>query len=620
MGGSDTSKFKAGLRKAALDAKIANGQENIGNLRRFAKPKKEQSDAAFLSVQCGICRNLPSGEGDPVMPSGCDHIFCSQCVVPYLQKHKKCPVCHEEAAVFPRFDGPILTVLRDLTFEMAGADLSTHLERGADCDAVHTNCGSNAAERDNPPLIRPGVEPFSKPQKKDVPRVVARGGVPSPSTAFLGWGSLPANPAPLVDPHQEFEEGCTVLSPCGKLVSKAKKGGWATKTAKELEIEKKEARRAAKMQWTESPTSPFEGMNSSATVWTKATGDQWERAWVAARMTEDRARLRKAEVARQKLQAKCRTPWRSKRDKAAGYKPDAQREVKVKRQPGSPPWHSRGVTPSVFVIKPPKPPPSPFTTPPHLDSILKEEFPQPRGSDVTWEDDALVPGGQEAPDRPQTAPPELWRREIFDGRDGPPRLDLEEAGWAPGGLLSDYEWPTTGSAQLLSGLGKTKSSRAGTPWTEITTMSSIMSRSEAPTRSPTPFTMLTSPSVLSTTPKRHHSHGLREGCSHKKCTSKKTLYGPVGFMVPMPRAKIPSRVAGAISGNKDAVLPATPNILKDKKVSSRCDHRQYMVHGVTPKPASPQTSPRADYQSNVDMFERTLSRMELRDEDSDDEE
>lgn len=68
------------------------------------------------------------------------------------------------------------------------------------------------------------------------------------------------------------------------------------------------------------------------------------------------------------------------------------------------------------------------------------------------------------------------------------------------------------------------------------------------------------------------------------------------------------------------VLPSTPNILKDRKVQSRCDHRQYMVHGVTRKPPSPRTSPRADYLSNVDVFERTLSRMELRDEDNSDDE
>jgi len=604
------NKFKQGLRKAALDAKIAANSHKIEMLKRSktTDPNEESNrTSAPLSVQCGICQNLPSGEGDPVMPSGCDHLFCRQCLEPYLQRKKQCPVCHIEAAVFPRFDGPILSVLRALTFEMAGADLSTHLERGGECDAVHHNCGSNAATRDNPPLIRDGAEPITRSKSRSTPRIVARHGIPSPSASYMGWGSLPANPQPLVDPAEEFEDGCSVFSPCGKLVNLVKKGGWATKTAKELEVEKKEERMRRRLSKSQDVNDPFATLASSGPIWTKCTSVEWERAWVAARMTEDRARLRKAEVGRQKLQAKCGTPWLSRRDREAAYQQPKPREVKVKRRTGSPPWHSRGVTPSVFSTKPPKKPPPPLSTPAHLDSPLKDPLPQPIGSETRWADDALLPGGEEAPERPQTAPPELWRREIQDGRNGPPRLDEsdeDDESWEPGGLLSDYRWATMGAAQETQGLGKTKGSRSGTPWSKITTMSTLKERTEVPTGSLASFKMMTSPSVASTTPTKHHSHGLRHTCSNATCTSKKTLFGPVSYVLPVPRARIPSRQDGVISGTKDQVLPSQPDLFRSKVIHSKTSHRQYMVQGVTPKPTSPQASPRSDFLQCVDEFEQ----------------
>merc|ERR1712070_1123267 len=106
---------------------------------------------------------------------------------------------------------------------------------------------------------------------------------------------------------------------------------------------------------------------------------------------------------------------------------------------------------------------------------------------------------------------------------------------------------------------------------------------------------MTSPSITSTTPIKHHSRGLRENCSHTSCTSKKMLFGPVEYLLPVPKARIPSRAGGAISGTKDQVLPMQPDLLKGKVVHSKTSHRHYMTSGVTPKPGSPQASPRTDF-------------------------
>lgn len=208
--------------------------------------------------------------------------------------------------------------------------------------------------------------------------------------------------------------------------------------------------------------------------------------------------------------------------------------------------------------------------------------------------------------RPQTAPPELWRREIHDGRNGPPRLDEsdEGEGWELGGLLSDYSWATMGAAQESQGSGKAKGSCSGTPLSDITTMSTVKERTQAPTKSLASFKMMTSPSVASTTPTKHHSHGLMHTCSNTTCTSKKTLFGPVSYVLPVPRARIPSRQGGVISGTKDQVLPSQPDFFRSNFIYSRISHRQFMVQGVTQKPISPQASPRTDFLQGVDEFEQ----------------
>ena len=153
---------------------------------------------------------------------------------------------------------------------------------------------------------------------------------------------------------------------------------------------------------------------------------------------------------------------------------------------------------------------------------------------------------------------------------------------------------------------------------------------QVPTGSLASFKMMTSPSVASTTPTKHHSHGLRHTCSNATCTSKKTLFGPVSYVLPVPRARIPSRQDGVISGTKDQVccmqsflsvslicprppgspypspqvLPSQPDLFRSKVIHSKTSHRQYMVQGVTPKPTSPQASPRSDFLQCVDEFEQ----------------
>ena len=517
----------------------------------------------------------------------------------------------------PRVRGPILDVLRDITFKMGGEDLTIQLERGAEIDGVHPHLGTNAAERDNPPLIRAASAEPPATTKPKVPRVIKRSGIPSPSTSFLGWGALPPTSAPLTDPSQEFEEGLVVMSPCGTPVSRAKIGGWA-KTAKELAAERKEKKSMVKHGWSDSPDDPFTAFNSTATAWTKATSNEWERSWVAARMTEDKARLRKATVRRQRLQARCRTPWRSEVDSRAGYPEPEPREIKIKRHPtGSPPWYNgKPEVPLVFVIKPPKPPPAPFVTPPQYDSPIKDGLPRPEG-DEEWDDEALVPGGQTAPERPTTAPPELWRREIFDGRDGPPRPELEETGM--GGLLSDYAFGTMGdNGPGDSRMPSRMTNRGGTPWTEITTVGSVQ-RAKTPgspltvSASPTPagkYRPMGSPLLQTTTPKRHHSHGLRHSCSSSRCASKKGLYGDPVSMLPVPKARIPSMSEGAKAGVKDQVLPVV-NLLKGKTFQGKSQHRLYQIHGVTPKPESPRDSPRTSCLANIESFEHNLESFQL---------
>lgn len=584
------SKFKQGLRNAALGSKIKAGYARTkATVEKYGKPLGANQEK-FLSVQCGLCRNLPQGDGDPVMPSGCECLFCRECITPWLKKKPYCPVCKAEAAQVPRVDGNTLSVLRSLTFEMAGTDLSTHLEQGGECDNAHPYLGSNPSEMDNPPLIRPGTAPPSmRPKKRSIPRIVSRHGVPSPSISHMGWGALPVNPSPLTDTNQSFDNGISVASPAGKLVNRVKKAGWANMTAKELETKKKEERMAKRREklGLSVPDGPLAALQSSGTVWAKCTGDEWERSWVAARKTEDLARLRKSEKSRQELEAKCCTPYRSKRNTCKSPTP---RDRTVKRRSGSPTWYSKCPTPSIFVHRPPPPDPKPLTTPAHLASPFSDA-PPPGG----WNDDALYPGGETPLQRPETAPPELWRSELCDGREGPPRKDLEEVGWTPGGLLSDYDWVTMCSAAKDAPLTESELGR------DTATRSSFGS-------SPTPARVVSSPTIASTTPVHHHTHGLRERCNVKRCVSKKMLFGPTASMMPLPKATIMSRHEGPRSGVKDQTLPAQPQMFKGKKVHSRSTHRHYMVNGVDQKPPSPQASPRADFLSGVSSFEETLER------------
>jgi len=218
-----------------------------------------------------------------------------------------------------------------------------------------------------------------------------------------------------------------VASPCGQLCTPPKKEGWANKSIREIEKEKRDERKRRQLMRTEgvSAADALGETSGSEVLWTKCTWEEWERSWVAARMTEDKARLRKSENARQQLQARCRTPYTSVRDAKALIDQPAQYEAKVKRRPGSPRWHSKARIPDVFAKKQGRAAPRPLSTPPHLDSPFKDPLPQPVGSQESWNDEALCPGGMEPPLRPQTAPPELWRREIVDGRGGPSRSDLE---------------------------------------------------------------------------------------------------------------------------------------------------------------------------------------------------
>ena len=248
--------------------------------------------------------------------------------------------------------------------------------------------------------------------------------------------------------------------------------------------------------------------------------------------------------------------------------------------------------------------------------------------------------------RPETAPPELWRREIFDGRDGPPRAAgfdtglsssdglgrLVSSGFAAGGLLSDYAFGTMGET-LGDGDSRMPSrmtNRGGTPWTEITTMSSVQ-RAKTPGFAPTigtpgpiassgsggsslPYTgyrPMGSPLLKTTTPKRHHSHGLRHECGRGSCASKKGLYGDPVSMLPVPKARIPGAREGAKGGGAtDQVLPHV-NLLKGKTYRGKSQHRLYQIHGVTPKPTSPRESPRSSCLTQMESFEHTLKSFQI---------
>jgi len=175
----------------------------------------------------------------------------------------------------------------------------------------------------------------------------------------------------------------------------------------------------------------------------------------------------------------------------------------------------------------------------------------------------------------------------------------------PSRALDNEGRPFTGFSM---GMSQTAGARPVTSWTEITTMSSVKKATPASRlgRSQTPFSPMASPNVKDTTPVKHHSHGLRGKCSSKRCASKKGLYGPPTRMLPVPKAKILSTKDGAVSGQKDQVLPPQPTFVTKKGILGKTMHHLYQHIGLDSKCDSPRTSPRSDFKSNLDYFENRL--------------
>ena len=92
-------------------------------------------DTEKTFTSCSICSDDYKDE-DVVTSLNCNHIFHKNCIEEWGHYNPVCPVCKADAAQIPRIDGPTLNVLRNLTFQMGGADLSTHLERGEECSKV----------------------------------------------------------------------------------------------------------------------------------------------------------------------------------------------------------------------------------------------------------------------------------------------------------------------------------------------------------------------------------------------------------------------------------------------------------------------------------------------------
>jgi len=73
--------------------------EELEELENKLKRKRIELEEKDLSPQCGICID----KCDQVVVTGCNHIFCGQCIVTYLsqplmtyeQRQHKCPLCRK---------------------------------------------------------------------------------------------------------------------------------------------------------------------------------------------------------------------------------------------------------------------------------------------------------------------------------------------------------------------------------------------------------------------------------------------------------------------------------------------------------------------------------------------
>lgn len=566
------SKFRDGLKKTALDAKVKAGIKATAAAaarnRVSSKPDDDNNDKE-LSCLCGVCHNLPSGPEDPVMPSGCEHLFCKSCLLPYIKRHRKCPVCAVEAAPVPRVDVGPFQMLRDLTFSLSSIDLNSNVRQGDECD--HPHGVNNASVLDNPQIGRPGQPPPRLPGQKvprTIPRVVSRQGIPGPSSSFMGWGALPPNPAPLVPGNPVFEAGSTIASPCGQIVDRAVRDTTGWKSA---------GKKAGPM--IDEETGAFiidqdgDGLITQAEMlYVEAEQDQWDRSWVNARRAEATVRHSKAVASREELcYGKIRTPWRprSRAASATALKRPAK-EVKIVRPAGSPPWMSRCETPKVFQLKPKRPKPALLQTPLMYRSPINTDKP---GHVSHWDDEALCEGGRTPSPRPQTAPPELWRTELNDGRAGPAH-PVETQKIQEGTLLSEYAFATQ-STTTLGSLNSTKQ------------------------RSKTPGEMWKDGETHT-----HHAHGLRHECNRRssRCASRQALVFEKKDMYPMAMARIPSREAGKKSGVRDQVLPRRKNQFK-----TTLGHANIWSQAgtVAPKPVEKHDE-KAEYKTGVDSFESHL--------------
>eukprot|EP00898_Chlorokybus_atmophyticus_P006323 jgi/Chlat1/6692/Chrsp49S06169 len=66
-------------------------QEAIDRLPVVLVPKEDVA----ISTECAVCREVYK-EGDKAMQMPCGHMFCSTCLVPWLQQRNTCPTCRFE--------------------------------------------------------------------------------------------------------------------------------------------------------------------------------------------------------------------------------------------------------------------------------------------------------------------------------------------------------------------------------------------------------------------------------------------------------------------------------------------------------------------------------------------
>jgi len=597
--GDRSSKLRAGLKKTALDAKISAGakttakknQQHLGG--GGGGPADSEDAGGYSHALCAICKNLPSGPSDPVMPSGCEHMFCKACLVGYVKVYRKCPECGVDANNSVRTDIGVYMPLKELTYDMRGIDLVTNVRQGDECDHPH---GISHASVLDEPAIRPGPPPPA-PAPRHTPRALSRQGIPAPSSSHLGWGALPPNPAPLVAGNHAFESGCTIASPCGEIVDRRPKdnSGWknaALPTAPDIDEE------TGAMFIDKSGDGII---NADEMVFVEADQDDWQRAWVGARRAESKVRHAKLVSGRVDL---------CYRQMGTPYKPDLASRVaavegskgrkpageKIARPTGSPPWRKGPCEQlKLFTKKPRRPRTSLAGTPAAFMSPIK----QCKAKELAeWNDDALCEGGKHPSPRRVEIGNELWRTEIKGDL-----IRLE------GALLSDYPFASAG-AQKPKGRQQGRQSRTAASQRSHSSLSAYSRRgstgfSEASQRARTPGEMWSTGDM-----RVHHSKGLdtraHTGCNRgHNCASAQLKPSSKKMMLPMPMARIPSRASSATrTGNKDMVLPRRTNQFQK---TTGLTNVWSQKDAVTPKPEYEVENPIMDFKMAMDGFETNLN-------------